>query len=118
MTFVQELRQALVDVGPMTLGEMELFWPQHPRDKISCAVRNSHKATRPGNRVYICRWVYQDGVGGKSYPRAVYAAGDKDDAPKPAPKSTVVRNKAYRGRKRVSRTHRKLVSSVFDWRPA
>jgi hypothetical protein len=76
----------------------------------SSVVLRMRKATKMlPKRIYVVRWVYTDDSGGRHYPRAVLALGDKRDAPKPPPKTNAQKLVEYRARER----HR--VNSVFMW---
>ena len=93
---------AIKEMGPMTAEEFaqEREIPlNHARAYISyCKVRKL---------VYVLKYKRESEVGNVAYPRAVYALGDKPDAPKPERWPLQVTNKRHRDKKR------KRVTSIF-----
>jgi hypothetical protein len=100
---------ALEDAGEMTRAEICRAMGVD-RFIGSAVMSRMHKATPMiPKRIYIARWVYEDDVGGRRYPKAVFALGDKKDAPKPKPKLNKVSTAEYRDKEQ------KRVNSVFMW---
>jgi hypothetical protein len=109
--------------GPIVLGVIEVLEREGEatmaeiakalgRSRFDCSqvVSRMRKPTKMlPKRLYIVRWVYTDDSGGRPYPRAVMALGDKRDAPKPKPKTHAQIRVEYRARER----HR--VNSVWQW---
>lgn len=101
---VVRVLDALEHVGPMTSGELARELDKH-RDLIaSVLTRLQRPSKRPvgPRRVYIADWRDED-EGQRIYLRAVYAAGNKKDAPKPARKNAAERSRRYRDNKRQQR---------------
>lgn len=94
---VNAILKLLEDYGPMTRDEIT----QHlgiVKSQISPVVSRLNRATpRAGKRIHILRYVY-DQEGQRTYPRAVYAIGDREDArrPKPDPQGAKRRYNAKR----------------------
>jgi len=100
---------ALEQEGEATMAELAKLLGLHRFD-CSSVVSRMRKATKMlPKRIYVTRWVYEDDSGGRHYPRAVLALGDKRDAPKPKPKTHAQIRVEYRARER----HR--VNSVWQW---
>lgn len=79
------------------------------RRSAHAALNNLATRTKSGQkRAHIVRWVH-DHEGARKYPRAVYALGDKRDAPKPK-RDVKATKRAYYDRIR-SKT---LMNSVFN----
>lgn len=109
------VRAVLRENGPMTCAEVVSFFPAiHKRHIASMLWRMRMLVIK---RVYIKEWVYESPFGGRWYPRAVFALGNRKCAPKPPPKSNKERLAKRRERKRqplVSPAHTQLVNSVFS----
>lgn len=102
------VRSVLLHSGPMTMHEVALFFPsQHYTNvgSIISAMRNRVAS----KQVYIHSWT-RDGVGRK-YLRAVYALGNKRDAPKPSVITNSERNAIWRSKRKNMKV---TVNSVFD----
>jgi hypothetical protein len=102
--------------GPMTRLALGGLIPGVGLNTLSTAVTYLAKdrtkyGGRKVKRVYIKRWDVDDALGdSRVYPRPVYAAGNRPNAPKPAPKSQTERNKARWAKKRIGRG---VPNSVF-----
>lgn len=87
----------LEHVGPATLAELSVALGLH-RDQLSVVLHRLHTAgKREPRRIYISAWT-REVIGQRTYPRAVYALGDKRDAKRPAPISGAEANRRYRER--------------------
>ena len=95
--------------GEATMAELAkmLGVPRFDASSVVSRMRKPCK-TLP-KRIYVVRWTRHDDSGGRSYPRAVLALGDKPDAPRPKPKPNKESTAEYRANER----HR--VNSVFMW---
>lgn len=94
--------RAVKEIGPMTAEEFALEKEiplNHARAYASYAKRHAF--------VYILKYKRESEVGNVAYPRAVYAFGDKPDAPKPERWSLKVTNMRHREKKR------KRANSIF-----
>lgn len=75
--------EALIDsYGPMTRVEICQHIGKDRRCVSSIVSRMMKQTPRKPKRLYILRYVF-DHEGERSYPRAVYALGDKPDARRP-----------------------------------
>ena len=72
------------ECGPMSRAEIGDHLGIDRRQLSSVVSRMAKTSPRTPKRLYIARYVY-DMEGQRTYPRAVYAIGDKPDARKPAP---------------------------------
>ena len=106
--WVRQILQVLADFGPMTRGQV----CRELGSTVHVAGRVLHRLAKPSRRhpkrVHISGWVRDDDVGRK-YLRAVYALGDKPDAPKP--RIDVNKEKWWSQRDRVAR---RRTASVFN----
>lgn len=100
----------LIACGPLPSTEVAEFFPGTPSINVS-KVLGELRRTTP-KRVYVHAWT-RDVANGKTYPRAVYAAGDKPDARRPKPEAKRVIAKRYRERQKL-RCVPAGPSSVFD----
>lgn len=94
--------RAIAENGPMTAEEFaeEKEIPlNHARAYASYAKK--HKF------VYVLAYKRESEVGGVAYPRAVYALGNKKDAPKPEKWPLAETNRRHRAKKR------KMANSIF-----
>lgn len=81
---VQAIRMALEQYGAQSRAELEVS-AGIPKSLISAILSRMHKNTpRFGRQIYIVNYVY-DAESARRYPRAVYALGAGNDAPKPKP---------------------------------
>lgn len=109
------IRQVLAENGPMTCSEIVSFFPDARKQDIASILWRMRCLAK--KRVYIKEWVHTSPVGGRVYPRAVFALGSRKCAPKPPPKSNKERLAARRAKLRkplVEPAHTKLVNSVFS----
>ena len=94
--------RAVKEMGPMTAEEFaeEKQIPiNHARAYASYAKR--HKF------VYVLKYKRESEIGNTAYPRAVYALGDKPDAPKPKKWPLAETNRRHRAKKR------RMANSIF-----
>lgn len=104
----QAIRMALEQYGSQSRAELEIT-AGVPKQIIAAILSRMHKETpRIGKQIYICRYVY-DAEGARRYPRAVYALGAANDAPKPQPSTK--ENKRRYDAKRIG--HYRM-NSVFN----
>jgi DNA-binding Lrp family transcriptional regulator len=104
---VLSILAALEADGPMTRSELVQALGMS-RNKISSVLsRLSHKQQLVPKRVYISHYQMDSEAGGRKYPRASYALGDKPDAKKV--KATRAQLSAHYRENLKTR-----VSSVFD----
>lgn len=97
----------LAELGPMTQAEMgELLGLDRFGAAALMNVLRRPLKTIP-KRVHIIKWV-ADHPGQRSYPRAVYALGDGEDAPRPKSNQKKVKQRYEQNRKVRLKT-----SSVF-----
>lgn len=122
MTLPDRIEALLKEHGPMTAREIT-----EDLGASFGAVRarlGAMKRAKRGQRVFIAGW-QRDDDGGRTYPRAKWAAGKQRDARKPAPLNTAEYNRRHRERKMkvvnnvfalsVPREHRRLTRlSSFD----
>lgn len=105
---VQAVTEALERDGPMTTAMVSAVIGEG-RTKIGSVLSRMNRNNKTlGRRVYIESWTTEEEGSGKMYPRAVYALGDKKNAPRPPKMSCSERTKRWRNAKR------QRVSSVFD----
>lgn len=93
--------------GPMTRSELVQALGM-TRNKVSAVLSrlNRRQKTAP-KRVYVTHYQMDSDAGGRKYPRAAYALGDRPDAKKV--KTTAVQNSAHYRENLKGR-----VTSVFD----
>lgn len=105
----------LQEHGPSTAADVYMEMPETPRNHIrmtlgrltAACMHGPHAGTR---RAHIQAWVY-DAENARSYPRPLYALGNKPDAPKPKPRSTTkAAARVYRSKYRNMVTR----NSVFN----
>lgn len=99
---------ALVECGEITAMELA----EHlgiTRYDAHAVLHRMSKRTKAGlKRAYVVRYIY-DHDGARNYPRAVYALGDKPDAPKPKADQLAVKREYYARQKSHS-----TMNSVFN----
>ena len=79
---VREILRMLEEEGPMTRSEICKRLGR-PKDEVVSVVSRLNKRTPvAGRRIYVREYVY-DMEGERTYPRAVYAIGDKPNAKRP-----------------------------------
>lgn len=79
---VKEIMRLLDEEGPMTRAEVCKRLGR-PKDEIAAVVSRLNKRSPvAGRRIYVREYVY-DMEGERTYPRAVYAIGDKPNAKRP-----------------------------------
>lgn len=79
---VADVLALLAEIGPMTRSEMSQHLGIDRRNLSSVVTRMAKDSPRKPQRIYIERYVY-DMEGQRSYPRAVYALGNKPNAKRP-----------------------------------
>jgi len=79
---VADIVQLLTSIGPMTRAEMCQHLGLDRRSVSAVVTRMSRPSPRFEKRAYVESYVY-DMEGERTYPRAVYALGNKPDAKKP-----------------------------------
>lgn len=92
---------SLEQLGPMTTSEIAREIGRDRNGMGSVLTRLMQKSKRPPGpkRVYIKDWRDEED-GQRCYLRAIYAAGDKPNKPKPERKTRAERSKRYRDNKR------------------
>lgn len=104
----EAVRDLLRTVGPMTSTELHEFFPNVPLRHVSAAVnRMRGLATR---QVHISAWV-REAEGKRYYLRAVYALGDRRDAPKPRPLDNAERCRRHKAKLAIGRG---VPASIWD----
>ena len=105
---VKQILQILDEEGPMTRAEICLRLGR-PKDEIAAVVSRLHRRSPvSGKRIHIKEYVY-DMEGERTYPRAVYAPGDKPDAKRPVADHKEVKRRYW------ARSQLKLkANSVFN----
>ena len=103
------VRELLGTVGPMTSAELREFFPGRPLRHVSAALGAMRSLAQP--QVHIHAWVRETGRG-RYYLRAVYALGDRRDAPKPPPLTNAERCQRHKARRARGRG---VPASVLDW---
>lgn len=98
----------LTTVGPLTGREVAEFFPGTTAENVSAVISSLRNAAKP--RVHISAWTRDNGHG-KTYLRAVYAAGNGPEARKPKPLSVSARCARWRAKQRPAA----LPNSVFSW---
>lgn len=79
---VKEIMRMLDEEGPMTRAEICRRLGR-PKDEIAAVVSRLNKRSPvAGKRIYVKEYVY-DMEGERTYPRALYAIGDKPNAKRP-----------------------------------
>lgn len=79
---VKEIMRLLDEEGPMTRAEVCKRLGR-PKDEIAAVVSRLNKRSPvAGRRIYVREYVY-DMEGERTYPRAVYAIGDKPNTKRP-----------------------------------
>ncbi len=109
------VREVLEENGPMTCVEIVSFFPGARKQDVASILWRMRRLVK--KRVYIKDWTYESPFGGRWYPRAVFALGNRKCAPKPPRKSNKERLAKRRERKRqplVDPSHTQLVNSVFS----
>ena len=105
---VDKIYKLLAQFGPMTRSEIETNLKE-PKRYVSPALSRLIKNVPTfGRRVYIVDYVYDSEVG-RRYPRARYAIGNAENAPKPKPDK-----KAISRRYEQSRLAKFRNNSVFN----
>ena len=100
---------ALSKFGPMTAIEIA-FKTGLPSNSINAVLsRMSTDTPRIPKRLYICDW-QREIPGQRNILRAVYEIGDKPDAKRPKPLTSLESTRNYRARKRA----RTRTNSVFN----
>lgn len=91
---VQQILQALKDLGPMTGAEIATAIGYGQRRTHGITQRLRKTLSKKPKRIYVCGYIF-DNEGQRNYPRAVFDIGDKEDVAKPKsnPKTTA---KKYR----------------------
>lgn len=104
----------LKEHGPMTGAELASFFMPHLKRNVSRVVSDI-RARAGEKKIYIKEWVHKSELSEKFYPRAVYALGNKPDAPKPRRLTGAQVTERYRQRMRTIRTaHKRVPTSVFN----
>ena len=105
---VKEIIRMLQEEGPMTRAEICKRLGR-PKDEIAAVVSRLHKRSpRAGKRIHVKEYVY-DMEGERTYPRALYALGDKPDAKRPIADQKAVKRRYW------ARSQLKLkANSVFN----
>ncbi len=99
---MRRITRLLAEHGPMTARDLAR--------EMNVGVENARAklgAAKALGQVYIASW-RRDSDGGRLYPRAVWAAGDKPDAPRPGP----LTRRQYWERQKQRLQNR--LTSVFD----
>lgn len=79
---VKQIIRMLQDEGPMTRAEI-CKRLERPKDEVAAVVSRLNKRSPvAGKRIYVKEYVY-DMEGERTYPRALYALGDKPNARRP-----------------------------------
>ena len=103
-----KIMRALRDIGPMTTASLAIEL-NVDIDCLAQTVFGLRKRTKAfSRRIYIKGWVYTQDGSDLKYPRALYALGNRADAPKP-PRIT---NAEHKKKVRTSKTA--MVCSVFE----
>lgn len=107
---------AIVEFGEITAMELAEYL-DITRYDAHAVLNRMNKRTKAGlKRIYVVRYI-DDHDGARTYPRAVFAIGDKPDAKKPKADQNAVKRRYYARLK--SRT---TMNSVFNlgmhWRAA
>ena len=97
---------ALEELGPMTVKE--IAFETGVSVATSSMVCTRCRTAKRERRIYIHSWVHVPITGLRMYPRMVFAAGDKPDAPRPVP----LTNKQRTAKRRERKTHQ-MVNSIF-----
>lgn len=104
------IRSVLEHCGPMTMREIASFFPDTHYTWVGSVI-SSMRIRVARKQIYI-RSYTREGVG-RRYLRAVYALGNRPDAPRPKPVSNAERLRKVRERKAIPQ----VANSVFTWRP-
>jgi hypothetical protein len=99
----------LAEVGPMSRAEICAHLGRDKDAIASVVSRLARPWPRAPKRIHIRAYVY-DQEGERRYPRAVYAIGDRPDAPRPRPDTA-----ANKARYWANRKLRLRGSSIFNW---
>jgi hypothetical protein len=108
--------EALTSTGPMTRGELQNFLNYACKRQLAATLVDMRRtvARRSGAKVakfiHIKEWSMHCIAGGKTFPRPVYAVGNRPDAAKPEPVPASVYKANYLARKRIGRG---LPNSIF-----
>ena len=94
--------RAVKEIGPMTAEEFA-----QEKDIASNQARAYVNYAKRHKLVYVLKYKRESEIGNVAYPRAVYALGDKPDAPKPERWPLHVTNMRHREKKR------KRANSIF-----
>lgn len=101
---------ALEHHGPQTRSELEQSCGIE-KENISGVISRLHKETPNfGKRIYIIGYTNEAEGSGRTYPRAIYAIGDGEDAKKPKPKT----RKEIRNKYDAKITNQFRMNSVFN----
>lgn len=102
-SLVQQIEEALTDIGPMTSAEICQELGVTKSDISSIISRMSKPTARLPKRLYITAYIYEHETHDRRYPRAVYALGDQEDKPKPkTSRKEIVRRYNANKRKRLT----------------
>ena len=105
---VREILRMLEEEGPMTRSEICKRLGR-PKDEVVSVVSRLNKRTPvAGRRIYVREYVY-DMEGERTYPRAVYAIGDKPNAKRPVSDKKEIKRR-YWARSQL----KKKANSVFN----
>lgn len=101
------IRELLAEHGEMTRAEIQDFWPTEHKMAVSCKVTQMHKrcATK---QIYVARWV-RKAEGQQDLIRAVFALGDRKDAPKPG---RISKKEQWRRRRAKLRALRQTIATT------
>lgn len=106
---VNEILRALDEAGPMTRSEICEYLGFDKNDISRVVTRLNRRTPQAGKRIYVKGYTY-DHEGEKRYPRAIYALGDRQNAPKPKPADKAAMGRERRARRRTLRA----TNSVFN----
>lgn len=105
---VKEIMRLLDEEGPMTRAEICKRLGR-PKDEIAAVVSRLNKRSPvAGRRIYVREYVY-DMEGERTYPRALYAIGDKPNAKRPVSDKKEIKRR-YWARSQL----KKKANSVFN----
>lgn len=108
--------EALGSVGPMTRGELQNFLDYDCKRQLAATLVDLRRteARRSGAKVakfiHIQHWSMHCNASSKTFPRPVYAVGNRPDAPKPEKPPMAFHQATYRAKKRIGRG---VPNSVF-----
>lgn len=78
----QRVLQLLAEVGPLSRADICRHLQRSKYEISSVVTRLNRRGARAGKRIYVLHYVHEM-EGEKRHPRAIYALGDKEDAPRP-----------------------------------